>query len=107
MNKIVIQENGLLTYKEVKEEDLILLKREIEEIVNSHKFEKVNSETINVSVESGNVIINVGDYTCIESICNICSANLGKEELSTKEAIVLNITDILDNIDDIFARRNK
>lgn len=114
MSKIVIKENEVLKYEEVAEEKLALLKNEIEEIVNTHKLSKSNTYKIIVSVTSNNggrVIINVKthieEYTTTESICNICSANFGEEELSIKEAIALNITLILDNLDEIIERDNK
>lgn len=107
MDKIVILEDGILTYKEVTEESLISLKNEIEEIVKAHKFLKANTDKVCISVQSSNggkVIISIGDYTYIESICNICYADSGEEQLSIKEAIAFNITNILDNLDDIVTR---
>ncbi len=111
MNKIVIKENGILTYKKVTEEDLSSLQKEIEEIIKAHKFSMVRADDVCVSVTNGNggnVIISMAEYTCTESICNICSADFGEKELSVKEAISLNITNILYNLEDILTReKNK
>lgn len=107
MNKIVIKEKGILTYKEVTDENLSSLQKEIEEIIKAHRFSNINADKVYVSVKNsngGNVTISIEEHTCIESICNICSADFGEEELSIKEAISLNITNILDNLDDIVIR---
>lgn len=110
MNKIIIKENEILKYKEVTDEDLSSLQKEIEEIIKSHRFSKVNADKVCVLIENGNggnIIISMEGYTCTESICNICFANLGEGELSLKNAISLNITTILDNLDDILIRDKK
>ena len=107
MDKIIILEDGILTYKEVKEESLISLKNEIEEIIKAHNFLKANTDKVSVSVQSSNggkVTISIGDYTYVGSICNICYANSGEEQLSIKEAIALNITNILDDLDYVVTR---
>ena len=104
MSKIVIKENGALAYKDVTEEDLSSLQKEIEEVIKAHRFSKVNVDKVCVSVRNGNggiVVINMGEYTCIRSICSICSADFGEGKLSIREAISLNITNILDNLDNI------
>lgn len=109
MNKIVIKENGVLKYKEVTEEGLSSLQKEIEEVIKAHRFSKVNADKVRVSMKNsdgGNVVISMEEYTCVESICNICSADFGEEKLSIKEAISLNIENILDNLDDIVTREN-
>lgn len=105
MKKIVIKENGALTYKEVTEEDLLSLQREIEEVIKSYRFSKVNADQVRVSIKNGNVVISMEEYTCIEPICNICSADFGEKKLSIKEAISFNITNILNNLDDIATRK--
>lgn len=107
MNKIVIKANGVLTYKEVTEKDLSSLQKEIEGVIKAHRFSKVNADKVCVSVKNsngGNVVISMEEYTCVESICNICSADFREEELSIKEAISFNITNILESLDDIVTR---
>lgn len=110
MSKIVVQENGILRYKVVAEEDLTFLKKEIEEIIKKHRVSMMNTDKICVSVNNdngGDIVIDIGEHTFIISICNICSANFEGEELSLKDAITLNITTILDNFVDILEREKE
>ena len=100
-NKIVIKENGVFKYKEVTDKDLIALQKEIGKIIESHHFKAANAYEINVSIDIyGHVIIKYKEYTYTDSICNLCSANIG-EGLTVKEAIALNLNRLLDKLDDI------
>ena len=110
MSKIVVQENGILKYKEAAEEDLTFLKKEIEEIIKKHRVSMMNTDKICVSVNNGNggdIVIDIGEHTFIISICNICSANFGGEELPLKDTILLNITMILDDFVDILEKEKE
>lgn len=107
MNKIVMKEKGILTYKDVTDKNLSSLQKVIEEIIKAHRFLNVNVDKVYVSVTNsngGNVVISYDEYIFIKSICSICSADFGEEELSIKKAISLNITNILDNLDDVIIR---
>lgn len=105
--KIVIRKNGKTTYKKVADCDLLALQKEIEKNIRFHHFKVVNADEISISIGKdgpGHIIMRYKGYVNTESICNICSSDIG-EELSVKEAIAYNINLLLDQLDDIVFRQ--